>query len=108
MSKLSIFETRWIKLIFENRNIEYGAYQLSKESPKTTLKSLFLTLFFVLIIVSLPSAIRYLYGIDPRIISFDLPNLGPSIYLQNPAASEKKAFLRPSISKQKTTIAQPN
>ena len=38
MSKLSIYETGWINLVFQDRNKEYGAYQLRQESTKTALK----------------------------------------------------------------------
>lgn len=47
MSRLSIYETRWIDLIFENRNQEYGAYQLRRESVKSSLTALFMGLLFV-------------------------------------------------------------
>ena len=47
MSRLSIFETRWIDLIFENRNQEYGAYQLRRESVKSSFTALFMGLLFV-------------------------------------------------------------
>lgn len=50
MSNVSIFETRWIDLVFEGKNKEYGAYQLRQENPKTTAKALLLasTLFILL------------------------------------------------------------
>ncbi|HEX8576163.1 MAG TPA: energy transducer TonB [Flavobacterium sp.] len=54
MSKLSIFETRWIDLIFENRNKEYGAYQLRQENPKTTMKALLITTVFLAVVVAIP------------------------------------------------------
>ncbi len=41
MSRLSIYETRWIDLVFENRNKEYGAYQLRRDSSKTTVMAFF-------------------------------------------------------------------
>lgn len=47
MSRLSIYESRWIDLIFENRNQEYGAYQLRRESVKSSLTALFMGLLFV-------------------------------------------------------------
>ncbi len=37
MSNVSIFEKKWLDIVFENKNKEYGAYQLRRESPKTTL-----------------------------------------------------------------------
>jgi protein TonB len=47
MSRLSIYETRWIDLIFENKNKEYGAYQLRRDSVKSSLIALFMGLLFV-------------------------------------------------------------
>jgi hypothetical protein len=47
MSRLSIYETRWIDLIFENKNHEYGAYQLRRDSVKSSLTALFMGLLFV-------------------------------------------------------------
>ena len=37
MSNQSIFEKKWLEIVFENRNKEYGAYKLRQESPKTSL-----------------------------------------------------------------------
>lgn len=47
MSRSSIYETRWIDLIFENRNKEYGAYKLRHDSVKSSLTALFMGLLFV-------------------------------------------------------------
>jgi len=54
MSKLSIFETRWIDLVFENRNKEYGAYQLRQENPRTTMKALLITTVLLAVVVAIP------------------------------------------------------
>lgn len=47
MSNVSIFEKKWIDLVFEGKNQEYGAYQLRQESPRTTMRAFFFALFFV-------------------------------------------------------------
>ncbi len=47
MSNVSIFEKKWIDLVFEDRNQEYGAYKLRQENPKTALLALFSALFFI-------------------------------------------------------------
>lgn len=47
MSKLSIYETGWINLVFEDRNKEYGAYQLRSEYAKSSFRSLFAGIFLV-------------------------------------------------------------
>jgi periplasmic protein TonB len=44
MSKLSLYETGWTNLVFENKNKEYGAYQLRQESSKTSITALFMGL----------------------------------------------------------------
>ena len=47
MSNVSIFEKKWIDLVFEGRNQEYGAYQLRQENPKTALMALLSALFCI-------------------------------------------------------------
>ncbi|MBD3582462.1 energy transducer TonB [Flavobacterium selenitireducens] len=47
MSKTSIFEKRWLDLVFEGRNKAYGAYQLRLENPKTTFLAMLYALLFV-------------------------------------------------------------
>ncbi len=50
MSKLSIYETGWINLVFENRNKEYGAYQLRRDYVKSSLNALFTGIVFVTVL----------------------------------------------------------
>ncbi|MBP4140367.1 energy transducer TonB [Flavobacterium sp. P4023] len=59
MSKLSIYETSWLNLVFENRNKEYGAYQLRKESNKTLLFALFMGVLFLFGTISIPRFLNY-------------------------------------------------
>lgn len=47
MSNVSIFEKKWIDLVFEGKNKAYGAYQLRRQSPRTTLVAFFIGLFFI-------------------------------------------------------------
>jgi protein TonB len=59
MSRLSIYETRWIDLVFENRNKEYGAYQLRHDSVKSSLTALFMGLLFVASLGAIPIISSY-------------------------------------------------
>jgi len=59
MSKLSIYETRWTDLVFENRNQEYGAYQLRRESVKNSLSALVMGLLFVASMSAIPTIVSY-------------------------------------------------
>ncbi|KFF05123.1 energy transducer TonB [Flavobacterium reichenbachii] len=47
MSKLSIYQTKWTDLVFEDKNKEYGAYQLRQENSKTTVTALFMGLLLL-------------------------------------------------------------
>jgi protein TonB len=53
MSTLSIYENSWINIVFENRNKEYGAYQLRQESTKTSVMAFFTGILFLALTVSL-------------------------------------------------------
>ena len=47
MSKLSLYETKWTDLVFENKNKEYGAYQLRQENSKNSVTALFMGLLLL-------------------------------------------------------------
>ncbi|WP_395042970.1 energy transducer TonB [Flavobacterium sp.] len=47
MSNVSIFEKKWLDLVFEGKNQEYGAYKLRQESPKTSLYALLSGIMFI-------------------------------------------------------------
>lgn len=59
MSKLSIYETSWINLVFEGKNKEYGAYQLRQNSDKTTAQAFFVGLLFIATAIGIPVAINH-------------------------------------------------
>jgi protein TonB len=65
MSKSSIYETSWINLVFENKNKEYGAYQLRQENSKTTLTALFMGLLLLAALGSVSILINKFRAIDP-------------------------------------------
>jgi periplasmic protein TonB len=48
MSNVSIFEKKWIDLVFENKNQAYGAYQLRQENPKTTVTAFIYAVVFLI------------------------------------------------------------
>ncbi|MGX7668183.1 energy transducer TonB [Flavobacterium pedocola] len=59
MSKINIYETGWLNMVFEGRNKAYGAYQLRTENPKTTLRALFTALGLFASAAAIPLAISY-------------------------------------------------
>jgi hypothetical protein len=73
MSKLSIYETNWINLVFEGRNKGYGAYQLRKECDRTSLLAFFMGLMIITSIFSISKVIQLLT--TPEKIKIDLPEI---------------------------------
>ena len=59
MSKLSIYETGWIDLIFENRNKEYGAYKLRQDSAKTSFTALITGVMLLCLAMTIPKIVHY-------------------------------------------------
>jgi outer membrane biosynthesis protein TonB len=60
MSTQSIYENSWINIVFENRNKEYGAYQLRQESSKTAVLAFFTGILFIALTICIPLFINYL------------------------------------------------
>lgn len=60
MSKSSIYESRWIDLVFEDKNKNYGAYQLRQESTKNTVSAFFLGVLSITTIVCIAIVINKL------------------------------------------------
>lgn len=60
MSKLNIFKTEWIDMVFEGRNKQYGAYKLRSEAPKTTTIALIVGILLFSFAVATPIISRYL------------------------------------------------
>jgi periplasmic protein TonB len=76
MSNVSVFEKKWIDLVFEGKNQEYGAYQLRQENPKTTLKAFCVALFSI----SFVSGIGFFFSsFTPKPISNPIPDINDSI-----------------------------
>ncbi|MBY0485867.1 MAG: energy transducer TonB [Flavobacteriaceae bacterium] len=50
MSNNSIFGKKWLDLVFEGKNQKYGAYQLRRDSSKTTLIAFFVSVTFIALV----------------------------------------------------------
>jgi periplasmic protein TonB len=73
MSNVSIFEKKWIDLVFEGKNKEYGAYQLRQESPRTTLAAFFFGIVFIGFISGIGLFLSS-FGNHPSLITTTCPN----------------------------------
>lgn len=56
--KVNIYSDEWCDLVFENKNREYGAYVLRKESSKRHLKSIIIAVVFFTLAVSSPVILK--------------------------------------------------
>ena len=65
-SKLDILKPEWLDVVFAGRNKAYGAYELRKENPKNTNKSLVIAIALFVFVVSLPTIINWIEGIIPK------------------------------------------
>ncbi|RZJ76184.1 MAG: energy transducer TonB [Flavobacterium sp.] len=80
MSKLNIFKSGWIDMVFEGRNKKYGAYQLRSENPKTTSIAVIAGVLLFVAAISAPMVYKMLpkdvaenETIDEVITVVDLP-----------------------------------
>ncbi|UOK43855.1 MULTISPECIES: energy transducer TonB [Flavobacterium] len=72
MSKINIYETGWLNMVFEGRNKAYGAYQLRSENPKTTVKAFFSAILLLAGVAAIPVLINYL---EPKKVTADVTPL---------------------------------
>lgn len=66
MSKIDLYKTQWLDVVFAGRNKAYGAYELRKFNSKTTSRAMIIGSLLFIIMVSLPLIIRYVSGIMPE------------------------------------------
>ncbi|MCD9575354.1 energy transducer TonB [Flavobacterium soyae] len=130
MTKLSIYENKWIDLVFENKNKEYGAYQLRQENSKTTVTALFMALLLLTALGSVSMLINkfrthdpveepvpfdpviHLTDVDPIVIPKTTEPIAPPVQSTEPAAPivESSQLTHPVIvtSDQATPDIAPN
>ena len=81
MSSLSIFDQKWIDLVFEGKNKEYGAYQLRKENANTSIKAFGIAITIMLSCLGIFTLSSFLTvnnveNIEPELsIKVDLANI---------------------------------
>ncbi|HJR99612.1 MAG TPA: energy transducer TonB [Flavobacterium sp.] len=59
MSKLNLYESQWTNLVFENKNKDYGAYQLRQQTTKTSIHSLSLGVLLCTALIILPGLLTH-------------------------------------------------
>lgn len=100
MSRLSIYETRWIDLVFENRNKEYGAYQLRRDSVKSSFSALFMGLLLIASIAGITTiANHFNHEVAPTIIT---PEWSEPIEVTNVDLQDVEEPVIPNVKSQTT------
>jgi periplasmic protein TonB len=77
--KLDLLKSQWLELVFEGRNKKYGAYELRKENPKTSLRALLIGGLAFMFAISAPKLIDMIPSgdeakntIDEKVVLMDL------------------------------------
>jgi len=65
-SKLDILKPEWLDIVFKGRNQSYGAYELRKQNPKSTVKALIITVLLFVVAVSGPTIINKIMHFIPK------------------------------------------
>ncbi len=65
-SKLDLFKTQWLDVVFAGRNKAYGAYELRKGNSKTTNKAVIVGALLFIALVSTPLIVRLIQGAMPE------------------------------------------
>ncbi len=77
MSRLSIYASSWIDLVFEGKNQAYGAFQLRRKSDETTMLAFCLGISFVAMLATIPMLIASFSQHPTQAVEpvFDFPNI---------------------------------
>ncbi len=110
MSNVSIFEKKWIDLVFENKNQEYGAYQLRQENPKTTVTAFIYAVVFLFSISGIGMLLSS-FGTKPDVeVEFVSPPIKLTDFIYPPRveplvipATQPKTTIKEDITKKDLT-----
>ncbi len=87
MRNVSIYEKKWLDLVFEGKNKEYGAYKLRQEQNKTTTIAFIFGMTFLCSFVFLLSSFT---KPEPVTIICDLPKITPVHLDKDPIIDQLK------------------
>jgi protein TonB len=96
--KSTIYQTGWLDLVFANRNKSYGAYELRLHADERLIRSLFITLFFVGVIVGYSFLPNKIITDGASITKPDLLDTTIIVLKPLPKASQPSAPAAPSTS----------
>lgn len=116
--KLDLLRFSWLEIVFEGRNKNYGAYELRKTNPKTTLWALLIGALIFAFLVSLPKIIELIpesigddEALDKKIVTVKLPPKEIPKDLPPPPPPPPKVdqvkFVKPVVAKAEEVVEEP-
>jgi len=118
--KLDLLSKQWLDIVFEGRNKLYGAYQLRRDNPRTTMTALLIGAVVFAFLVSTPILARLLpdneveddLKLDKKITTVKLPpkkeipkNLPPPP--PPPPKIDQVKFVKPVVAKAEEVVEEP-
>ena len=119
--KLDILKNSWLDIVFEGRNKSYGAYELRKTNPRTTLIALLIGALIFVFAISTPKIMSLLKSekvdkeevLDQKIVTIKLPpkeepvieNLPPPP--PPPPREDQVKFVKPVVAKTEEIVEDP-
>ncbi len=116
--KLDILKDQWLEIVFEGRNKVYGAYELRKSNPKTTLRALIIGSVLFGFAIAAPLLINMIpkgnddTTLDQKIVTVKLPpkeqpkeNLPPPP--PPPPKVDQVKFVKPVVAKADEITEEP-
>ncbi len=116
--KLDLLKRQWLDIVFEGRNKQYGAYDLRRTNPKTTIRALIIGGLIFIFLVSVPMLAKLIPDtaeedntLDKKIVTIKLPpkeipkNLPPPP--PPPPKVDQVKFVKPVVAKAEEVVEEP-
>lgn len=93
--KLNIYSDAWCEIVFEDKNKEYGAFQLRKNSGYTHLRAMIIAILLVVLTIGIPLIVKSIIPKKKELIT-DVTNLANlKVEANNKPKDEEKVDLPP-------------
>jgi protein TonB len=116
--KLDLIKDQWLEIVFEGRNKVYGAYELRKTNPKTTVRALIIGSVLFVLAIAMPLLINMIpdsqddVSLDTKITTVKLPpkekpkeNIPPPP--PPPPKVDQVKFVKPVVAKAEEVVEEP-
>ncbi|MCD8742047.1 energy transducer TonB [Mucilaginibacter roseus] len=92
VTKLNLYDTEWLDVVFKNRNKSYGAYELRKSNGTNMLKSLLITFSSVGVSLALYSFTHKAPFVEPPLISANEREIPVEMKNIHPPKEDEKVY----------------